>query len=161
MRFLFFISILFLFSCKVSEKETLVGVQAKNIEFTVLKEGTNSGHKTAGSKIIHNTEELSLAWTILHGNYMENPPIPKIDFNSNQLILILMGEKTSGGYSIGVENIIEINAESIITIGEKKPGKTCMTTSVMTYPYQLIIIPKTNKQIVYKRIERLYECGKE
>ncbi len=162
MRILTITLLIFLISCKTGEKFPLPEEEfnLKNIEFTILKEGTNSGYKQLGNVLIYKLSRLDMVWDSLFLNYSRKPPIPVIDFEIKQLVWIGMGEQRSGGYSIKVKSVIERKKELIINIIESKPGKTCMTTSVITQPYQLIEIPKTNKKIIYNRVENIYECKK-
>jgi hypothetical protein len=171
MRFLIIITTLILFSCKSSEKPTaeeshFPKVESKDpvktdiIEFTILKEGTNSGFKTAENKVINSTEELSKVWGVLFQNYMEIATLPKVDFRAYSVILITMGEQTSGGYTINIKSILNSKSEEKVAVNESKPGASCMTTSVMTYPFQLIMLPKTAGKISFEREESIYECGK-
>ena len=171
MRFLIIIAALTFFSCKPSEKSTTVEnnipeieskdlTKTNNIEFTILKEGTNSGFKTVENKVINSTEELSKVWSVLFQNYMEVPPLPKVDFKAFTAILVSMGEQNSGGYTINVKSIVDSKSEEKVIVNESKPGASCMTTSVMTYPFQLIMLPKTAGKISFERKETIYECGK-
>lgn len=152
-----------LFSCKPTEnidkKDSLIN-QGKQIEFNVIKEGTNSGFKTSGKWYIEKESGLPIVWDSIFVNYMQKDPLPKIDFNANEVYVVTMGEQNSGGYTIKVASVIETKKEVVVTIEESKPGKSCMTTSVMTYPYQLFTIPKIGKTVRFNWIEKIYDCGK-
>lgn len=161
MKYLTISLLVFLFSCKASEKETLVGVQGKNVEFIILKEGTNSGFKDNRFYLITEQVELKSAWDSIFVNHMQKDPLPKVDFKTNEVYLIAMGEQTSGGYTIKVESVIETKKEVIINVIKSKPGKSCMTTSIMTYPYQLFMFSEKNKTVRFNWIDKIYECGKE
>jgi len=171
MRLLIIISAFSLFSCKPTEKtaieqnsvpkvETQEATVSSKIEFTILKEGTNSGFKTAENKVINSTEEFSKIWKILFQNYMETPPLPKVDFRAYSAILVTIGEQNSGGYTINVKSITASKTQEKVIVNTSIPGKSCMTTSVMTYPFQLIMLPKTNGQVSFEKKETTYECEK-
>jgi len=130
----------------------------KGIPFNVIKEGTNSGFKTFGKWYVAKESALPLVWDSIYANYMKKDPLPKIDFENNEVYVITMGEQTSGGYNIKVESVVETKKEVVVNIIESKPGKTCVTTSVMTYPYQLFTIPKTKKSLRFNWVEKVYEC---
>jgi hypothetical protein len=162
MRFLIIATLALLFSCKspcVATFETDTS-QQKEIAFNIIKEGTNSGFTEFGKYFIAKQSGLSIIWDSIYVNYMQKDPIPEIDFEENEVYLIAMGEKNSGGYTIKVESVIETKKEIIVNVVKSKPGKTCMTTSVMTYPYQLFTIPKPNKSLRFNWIEKVYECEK-
>lgn len=165
MKILIIISTILLISCNSSKdttKKATVGNKGENVEFTIIKEGTNNGYKELGNgyAILYRQNGFNMIWDSIFSNYMKKPSIPEIDFETKQLILVGMGEKPNGGYSIKIESISETKKEIIINIIESKPGNTCMTPSVVSYPYQLIEIPKTNKKFILNRVEKIYECEK-
>ena len=73
--------------------------------------------------------------------------VKKDDIKTSNFILVNMGEKPSGGYTIKVENIQELADKIIITIKEISPSG--MATTVMTKPCYVIKI-KSKKPIEIK-----------
>jgi hypothetical protein len=61
--------------------------------------------------------------------------VPEIDFATNQIVLVDLGERTSGGYSIRVDSIYESEGALSINATEIKPGSTCFVTTAMMTPY--------------------------
>ena len=164
MKYLTISLFVLLFSCKPSEKAATnekPTVKEAVIDFTIIKEGTNSGFTEFKESLITKQADLSETWNNIFANYMQKDPLPKIDFKTNEVYLIAMGEKTSGGYTIKVESVVESKKEIIINVVKSIPGKSCMTTSVMTYPYQLIMFQKKDKPVRFNGIDKVYECGKE
>lgn len=162
MRLLIITTITLLFSCKVSENTNKVKTEPvdNEIAFNLVYEGTNSGFLEKKEQIITNQTDFEKSWNIALVNYLERNPVPTIDFEKNQVILITMGEQTSGGYTLKTDSVTNIKTGIAINATAKKPGASCMTTSVMTYPYQMISIPKTNQKIEFKITEDIYDCGK-
>ncbi|MEM6763715.1 MAG: protease complex subunit PrcB family protein [Bacteroidota bacterium] len=65
-----------------------------------------------------------------------------IDFTTHMMVGCFMGMKNSGGYSV---KIIEIKQEgNILQVSRNfySPGPSCMVTMAITYPYQIVKIPK-------------------
>jgi hypothetical protein len=60
-----------------------------------------------------------------------------------------MGEKNTGGYSIGVEKVEETDKNIIITIKEVSPAPDAMTMQVITYPYTVVKV-HSKKDIIIK-----------
>lgn len=67
------------------------------------------------------------------------------DIESSSYVILNMGEKTSGGYSIGVDTVVEEADKIVLTVKETKPAEGAMTTSVMTYPYAIVKINSKKK----------------
>ena len=166
MRLVAIVLITVLFSCKASEKETLIGVKGnekniettENIDFTVIKNGENSTYKKAQNIIITTQQEMDLAWGEMFAAYSRKPPIPMMDFETKQFLLVTMGEQASGGYSIKVKSITKTNNKTTVTIENAKPGKACNTTSALIYPFQLIEMPKIIEKLDFVSISKINEC---
>lgn len=71
--------------------------------------------------------------------------IDQDDIKTSSFVILNMGEKFSGGYSIDVDNVVEQEDKIIITVKENSPPAGAMTTSVMTYPYAIIKINSKKK----------------
>lgn len=155
MKFLYLIIASILIACSASKPTTF---QEKNINYVVIKEGTNSGFTQFGKYFIAKQSAMPIIWDSIYVNYMKQDPLPEIDFEKNEVYLVAMGEQNSGGYKINVESVTETKKEVVVTIVSTKPGKDCMTTSVITYPYQLFLIPKPNKSVRFNWIEKIINC---
>lgn len=163
--FIYILSLFILNSCSSSKdqiKNESTSVEQENIiDFVVIKEGDNSGFTEFGKYYIAKQTGMPIIWDSIYKNYMKKDPIPEIDFEKNEVYLVAMGEQNSGGYSIKVESVKETKKEVVINIVSIKPGKECMTTSVMTYPYQLFLIPKPNKSVRFNWVDRVIDCESE
>ena len=146
-----------LFSCKSSKENKS---KATPIVFSEIQTGKNSSYTKYTTKEIVNIKELSAVWINLFTKYDRKPPVPTIDFDNKMLVVIALGERNTGGYSIQVNSILETKNEIKINVSENKPGPTCLTSSVMVYPFQLIEIPKTAKKITFTKAVDIHECDK-
>lgn len=166
MRFLAIALISLLFSCKVCEKGKAAEAQNNEmmkektdvIVFSEIKSGENSNYKKAQNTIISTQQEMDLAWGEMFAAYDRKPPMPMMDFEKNQFLLVTMGEQPNGGYSIKVNSIVKSPKGMVVTIEDAKPGKTCNNTSALVYPFQLIEMPKTAEKLSYLRVSKVNEC---
>jgi hypothetical protein len=71
------------------------------------------------------------------------------DIQNSNFIILNMGEKTSGGYAIGIENVVETDKNIIITIKETIPKSGSMMTQAFTNPYCIVRI-NSKKEIIIK-----------
>jgi hypothetical protein len=147
-------------SCNSSKETTETKVQGKPepVSFVELDSGTNSGFSERKNQIILTQNEYNAAWTQAYKNYFKKPKPQQVDFETSQLILVAMGEQNSGSHDLKVSSIEENNTYITITIEESKPGASCMTTSVMTYPYQMVSIKKSDKEIIFKTDVKVLDC---
>ncbi|MNQ84308.1 hypothetical protein D3C85_994320 [compost metagenome] len=85
---------------------------------------------------------------------LENDPLladkmKQADINTSNYVILNMGEKNTGGYSIGVEKVEETDKNIIITVKENNPAPDAMTMQVITYPYTVVKI-HSKKEIIIK-----------
>jgi hypothetical protein len=85
---------------------------------------------------------------------LQNDPILKSkmrqeDINNSNYVILNMGEKSTGGYSIGVDKVEETYKNIIITVKENAPAKDAMLLQVITYPYTVVKI-HSKKEIIIK-----------
>lgn len=113
--------------------------------YEVLTTQTDGGGNIRFFEILTEANEIKM---------LENDPLladkmkqPDID-NSNYVILN-MGEKNTGGYSIGVEKVEETDKNIIITVRENSPAPDAMTMQVITYPYTVVKV-RSKKEIIIK-----------
>lgn len=89
-----------------------------------------------------------------HTNSCPNPSDPTIDFTKNYLVGIFSGLKQTNGYEIKVASIIENDCQLVINYFERAPLPGETLSQVANYPADFILIPKTEKPIVFiKTIE--------
>ncbi|VDN47615.1 conserved exported protein of unknown function [Petrocella atlantisensis] len=53
-------------------------------------------------------------------------------------VYIGSGERNTGGYDIYVSDVVKVDGQVLITVGETLPSKDDMVTQALTYPYQII-----------------------
>ncbi|PIF31929.1 protease stability complex PrcB-like protein [Flavobacterium sp. 9] len=70
-----------------------------------------------------------------------------VDFTKYQVIAVIDDVYNYGGYSIDITKIIETNSSIFVKVEYLKPGGI---NAVITQPYHIVKIPKTNKKIVFK-----------
>jgi protease stability complex PrcB-like protein len=160
MRVFLLIAIIVLVSCKPSETVSPVVLESQAIAFVELNSGTNGDFPEKSNKVISNQTDYNDAWGAAFSRFFDKQKPARIDFENKMILLVTMGEKTSGGYTIKIDSIKEDEKTLVVTILETSPGKGCMNTSVMTYPYQIIELKKSKKEVVFKTIEKIYNCGK-
>ncbi|TDE02743.1 protease complex subunit PrcB family protein [Flavobacterium sandaracinum] len=71
------------------------------------------------------------------------------DVQNSNFVILNMGEKTTGGYAIGIENIVETDKNIIITVKETNPESGSMVTQSLTTPFCVVKI-NSKKEIVFK-----------
>jgi len=85
---------------------------------------------------------------------LQNDPLLKDkmkqdDISNSNYVILNMGQKNTGGYSIDVEKVEETDTNIIITVKENNPSPDAMLMQVITYPYTVVKV-HSKKEIIIK-----------
>lgn len=127
-----------LFSCGTQKPASEEELQL----YEILKEDQYNGAKIKFYEIISEPNEFKL---LLNDPDLKRKVTPK-DIIASNFIVLNLGEKNTGGYSIKVKNIEETEDSIVVTIKEEAPAG--MATMVMTYPMMVVKI-NSKKPIVF------------
>ncbi|MNK08420.1 hypothetical protein D3C87_263580 [compost metagenome] len=111
------------------------------VAFEILKQDAYGGRDTESTVIIKSQDELNKLYKELGWS-----DVPKIEFTQNNVVALFMGEKRTGGYSIGVKKV-SINDDTV-TIKVLKTKPEGMATMAISAPYCIVVVPKADKVIV-------------
>lgn len=135
-------SLLFIVLALTSCSSTKKPMESKPL-YDVLFGSDYGGGSFQFYEIISEENEFKM----LLGDDMIKQYVKKDDIKTNNFILVNLGEKSSGGYTIKVEKIKELKDKIEVTIKEIPPSG--MSISVMTKPCYVIKI-KSKKPIEIK-----------
>lgn len=113
--------------------------------FEILTQQSHGGASIRFYEILTDSKEIKM---LQLDENLKNKISDQDGVTANFLILN-MGEKTSGGYSITVDHIEETPTKIIVTVKEQEPKSGEMVTTVMTNPYCVVKI-NSKKEIEIK-----------
>jgi len=70
------------------------------------------------------------------------PDPPSIDFESDEIIAATMGQRSTGGYAIRIEEISRRGDDLEVVIVETSPGRGCLTTQALTSPATAVSVAR-------------------
>lgn len=122
-------------------------------EIKEIKLGHYSNYPEEGEihKIISSEAEFSAEWEKTHKGTMPIPETPDINFDSRQVILLMLNTKSSGGYGIDNFKVYEDDSGIMVKYSEVHPGDDCITSRALTRPYKMVSFPKTDKTIRFEK----------
>ncbi len=130
---------------------------SKEINFeNIAKDNNTFTNLDAQNLVINDQTELKKILTKI-GASSKFPDTSSFDFSMNTLIAVFQGKEPSGGYSIEITKIIEVD-KIIVTVMEKSPGLGCVTTTETTNPYHIIKIPISIKPILFQTERKTVQC---
>ncbi len=117
--------------------------------WSVIATGQQSAVRVPAAGAITNDRALADVWGALYANRTPVPPIPAIDFAHETVILLLLGERRTGGYDVYITEIIEYDRMVEVRVGVEKPAPDDMVIQVLTAPYTIATIPIVGKDVVF------------
>lgn len=110
----------------------------KNISYQVLTDSAYQGKQQQSYEVIDNQEDLIKLYRTV-----KDEEIPEVDFSKSRIVALFMGEKNTGGYAIGIDEIKEVKDKVIIKV--KKSSPNGMATMAFTQPYMIARVDTTKK----------------
>ena len=113
--------------------------------YEVLTQQSNGGASIRFFEILSEPSEIKM----LQNDDTLKHKVSALDVQNANFVILNMGEKTTGGYSIGIENVVETDSNIIITVKETNPVPGSMVTQSFTSPFSVVKI-NSKKPIVFK-----------
>lgn len=82
---------------------------------------------------------------------MLSKPVPLVDFSEYMVAGVFAGQKPSGGYEVEITGIEVVNNSLNIYYKETVPSAGQVVTTVMTQPFHIIKIKKSDAEINFKK----------
>jgi hypothetical protein len=146
-----------LFCLALSLTPTLA--EAEPICFLGVLKLTDSGHAEAQNYVIKTETEWQSLWEKIFSNTSEKLPLPKIDFTRRTIVAVFQGAQPSNGYEISIEEIVETETSLEVVIKAFAPWKRCVLTGIVTKPFDIVEIEKTEKEVLFHVKHKIRNCG--
>jgi PrcB C-terminal len=98
-------------------------------------------------------------WKELFSRQQPVPPLPDIDFSREMLIVVAMGERNTGGFTIMVDAVYEKEKKLQVFVKSTGPGKNCMVTQALTQPVDIVRVLKSDHEVVFRETSVSINCG--
>lgn len=151
---IFLLSIVLLFStCKSGQP--LDKESPSSVPFQVLISASQSNIEEPQRKIITSQKELEAIFAEINKTRKPGIPIPEIDFNTETVAFVNMGQASTGGHAVTVHNIDKTANTVVIYLDETSPKPGDNATMVITTPFTMVKLKKQNLPIVFNpKMER-------
>lgn len=128
----------------------------EEVSFSVLSAGAAAVemHEQKNYRVL-DEEHFVEVWKLAYGT---EAPMPNVDFDTHEVLAVFDGERTSGGYKVEVERILDLGTVREVRIVRTAPGTSCITTQALTSPFQMVVVPKTDNRIDRKDVNATVAC---
>ena len=125
---------------------------ARPPELAILPYRQSSGFDQRLRTVVRDSATWATLWRQAMGSHSPKAPLPAMDFARDQLILVAMGTRSSGGYTIGIDSVFTRADTVNVVVRERSPGRTCGTTAALSEPVALARV--TRYEMPTRYIER-------
>lgn len=135
-----------------STKPVTKNTASDTLEWETLMSETYNGPEEAKFIIAQEPSVVTEFYAEINTNRAPDIAVPDVDYTKEQLLLLCMGQKNTGGFAIEVANIAVENSEVVVTVKETTPTPGAMVTMALTSPFTVVKMPHTDKKIVFKKL---------
>jgi hypothetical protein len=101
-------------------------------------------------------EEL---WSRHQANVSPAPGVPDVDFSREMVIAAVDQTDPSGGYRFEITGIEEVEGRLLVRVSKQSPGPDCIVTAVITQPFHVVRMAKSDLEPDLLITEEIYSCG--
>ena len=97
-------------------------------------------------------------WRALWPQLQAGTEPPAIDFGKEMVVVVALGERNSGGYSIFVDAASATGDGVAIEVRSVAPGKHCGTTAALTQPVDAARMPRVEGSVRFVDVATVRDC---
>ncbi len=131
----------------------------KEIPFETIEKGeyshyseNHAGNKSSGYFVLNDKESWEKFYVDLRGSPTIDLAVPPVDFSASTVIAVVMGQKSTGGYSIEITKIVEGGTNLLAYVNETSPGRGALVTEALTQPYHIVKTQKITKPVEFQKV---------
>ena len=98
------------------------------------------------------------AWVELWKRIDKNAPLPAIDFSRDMLIVVAMGQQSSGGFGIIIDAVRERDDRLEVMVKSISPGKNCGVLTALTQPVDIVRLLKSKQPVIFRETHVTKTC---
>ncbi len=87
------------------------------------------------------------------------PALPAVDFSRDMVIAVVDQTEPSGGYRFEITGIEEVEGRLVVRVSKTIPGSDCIVTAVITQPFHLVRMAKSDLEPEVEITSGTYSCG--
>ena len=117
-------------------------------------QGEIAQHSAAFQGWVDDQNKMQRLWGMAfgggnRGEALNEPTLPE----GKMVVAVFMGSRSSGGYAVEIKDVKEEDGKLVVEYQEHAPGPDMMTTCVMTSPFALKMVDKSDLPVEFKKIE--------
>lgn len=107
--------------------------------------------REARYQLVQTSEQLISLWSAAHSAQLQQPALPEVFLERETIVAIFLGQRSTGGYSVGVVDVVEERGDLYIDVRLTEPGRGDITTQALTSPWTLVKVLRAGYQVAWIR----------
>ena len=112
-------------------------------------QGDTSGITAKRLEVIRDINTFTEFWSDHAAGRAPQPAQPEVAFGTDMIVAAFMGQRTTDGYAVTVEEVRENNDFIVIEIELETPGDNCAVTQSVTQPHHVIVLPDSDLPVQF------------
>jgi len=129
-----------------------------SVPFDILVEGDSAGDYPHDSLHIQSDAEWQKFWREVHDGLPSMPPILPVNFRTSDVVAVVEGRQTTGGYGLRINSISTSAAGTVVDVQETVPTITCAVTQSPSNRYFLVRTDKLTEPVSFRLTTEHREC---
>ena len=122
------------------------------VAYTQLTTGLSLEPRVPTYKAVRSKAE----WTKLRRS--DSDPVNNVDFDRSMALVASPGTKPNSGYGVMFKAIWEFADRLEVSVLELESGEGCVALAVLTHPTATVLIPASNKRVVFEVTKAVENC---
>ncbi len=117
--------------------------------FEVIASGQQSAVRVPIARAVTSPDLWTDVWAAVHANRHPQPERPPVDFGSETVVVLLLGERRTGGYEVRIAGVRSHNGVVEVDVEVEAPAADDMVTQALTAPYLIATIPYRDADVIF------------
>ena len=117
--------------------------------YSVVEQGTLSGLTLPKQLVISTMAEWQELWGVHQATRRPALPLPFIDFSTDMVIAVFLGEQPTGGHRIRIHDLVRTPTHLRVHVKIDMPDKDAVVTMALTQPYVIIKTARTRLPVEF------------
>ncbi len=122
----------------------------------VLASGQGLGDPTRA--VIRDSTAWEAFWNQAHALVEPAPPVPAVNFEESMLLVAALGTRSTGGHAVMIDSVAR-GPTLRVFVTAVAPGADCMTTMSISWPVQVVRVPRFDGSVEFVEAERVQPCS--
>ncbi|WP_177229158.1 protease complex subunit PrcB family protein [Pustulibacterium marinum] len=144
------LSFLIFMSCDSTEK-VVAASKKQEPTWEVLLQKSHGGPEDAKIIVAKEPSIVEEFYAQINTNVSPGYEIPALDYSKEMLLILCMGQRSTGGYAINVTDIEETTSMIKVTVAETSPEPGGLVTTALTSPFTIVKTKYSDKKVVFNK----------